>query len=44
LNRKRGASRGSPWTIEKRKNKYEIGKGLEHIKKSREDVKPYKLM
>jgi hypothetical protein len=44
LNKRRGASRGSPWTMEKRKNKSKIGKGLEQIRKLGEDVKPCKLM
>jgi hypothetical protein len=40
LNRRKGTSRGSPWTMEKRKKKSDIGKGLEQIRKLGEDVKP----
>jgi hypothetical protein len=40
LNSKRGASRGSPQMMEKRKNKFEIGKRLKQRWKLKEDVKP----
>jgi hypothetical protein len=33
LDSRRGASRGCPWTMEKRKNKFEIGKRLKQKEK-----------
>jgi hypothetical protein len=38
------ASKGSPRTLDKMKNKAEIGEGLKQKRKSREDARPYKLM
>jgi hypothetical protein len=44
MDNKKGTTRGSPRTMEKRKNKYEIGKGFEQSRKLGEDVRPQKFM
>jgi hypothetical protein len=44
LDNKKRATRGSPRTMEKRKNRYEIGEGLEQRRKSREDIRSQKFM
>jgi hypothetical protein len=41
---RRGTSKGFPRTLDKMNNKAEIGEGLEQIRKSREDVRPYQFM
>jgi hypothetical protein len=44
LDSRRETTRGSPKTLQKIKNTYEVGKTSEQRRKSREDVKPYKVM
>lgn len=44
LDSRKRTSRGSPWTMEKRKNKAEIGEGSKQRWKSGEDVRPQKYM
>jgi hypothetical protein len=44
LDNKRRATTGSPRTMEKIKNIYEIGEGLEQRRKSGEDIKSQKFM
>jgi hypothetical protein len=44
MDNRRGTTRGSPRIMDKRKNKYEIGEGLEQSRKLGEDVRPQKFM
>jgi hypothetical protein len=44
LDSRRGTSRRFPWTMEKKKNIFEIGEGSEQRRKLGQDVRPYKFM
>jgi hypothetical protein len=40
LDNKKGTTKGSPRSLQKKENKFEVGEGLKQRRKSRKDARP----